>query len=178
MSHGIPYIWLLALSPESLLGIPWGLQVLLRHMAVLNSPAIFDGGRNTTFKWGTHGIYGEKWATWYDHWVWNLELFHFSTYLWQFEVCQMHSILLRKLNQVFFACFVLLGNGLEMKAILIKRGWARNYVDADDMDETSWNSGIFATSIELDTFSSFRGCQTQKIQRFVVPWGTWKIPAL
>ena len=119
-------------------------QVLLRHMAVLNSPAIFDGGRGSrrfrrvVSQNESRAIVDDRNTTWYLNgllmgytgrnsqldMIVGSEIWSFSIFPRIFEVCQMHSILLRKLNQVFFACFVLLGNGLEMKAILIiiKRG--------------------------------------------------------
>ena len=124
-------------------------------MAVLNSPAIFDGGRGSrrfrrvvSQNESKRAIVDDRNTTWYLNgllmgytgrnsqldMIVESEIWSFSIFPRIFEVCQIHSILLRKLNQVFFACFVLLGHGLEMNAILIKRG-ARNY-DADDMDET------------------------------------------
>jgi hypothetical protein len=119
-------------------------QVLLRHMAGLNSPAIFDGGRGSrrfrrvVSQNESRAIVDDRNTTWYLNgllmgytgrnsqldMIVGSEIWSFSIFPRIFEVCQMHSILLRKLNQVFFACFVLLGNGLEMNAILIiiKRG--------------------------------------------------------
>ena len=119
-------------------------QVLLRHMAVLNSPAIFVGGRGSrrfrrvVSQNESRAIVDDRNTTWYLNgllmgytgrnsqldMIVGSEIWSISIFPRIFEVCQMHSILLRKLNQVFFACFVLLGNGLEMNAILIiiKRG--------------------------------------------------------
>ena len=65
-----------SLSLGLLLGIPWGLQVLLRHMAVLNSPAIFDGGRGSrrfrrvvSQNESKRAIVDDRNTTWYLNWL-------------------------------------------------------------------------------------------------------------